>query len=51
MLHLRLWCFQSTVVWEEKKFYLRLAQMNLKRQTARYPLQVIRFEQKFVLGC
>ena len=36
---------------ECQKFYLRLAQMNLKRETFRNRFQVIRFEQKFALGC
>ena len=36
---------------ESQKFYLRLAQMNLKRETFRSQFQVIVFEQKFALGC
>ena len=36
---------------ECQKFYLRLAQMNLKRETFRNRFQVIRIEQKFTLGC
>ena len=36
---------------ECQKFYLRLAQMNLKRETFRNRFQVIRFQQKFALGC
>ena len=34
---------------EDQKFYLRLAQMNLQRETFRNRLQVIEFEQKFTL--
>ena len=34
-----------------QKFYLRLAQMNLKRETCRSRFQVIRFERPFALGC
>ena len=36
---------------ECQKFYLRLAQMNLKRETFRNRFQVIGFKQKFALGC
>ena len=36
---------------ECQKFYLRLAQMNLKRDTFCNRFQVIGFEQKFVLCC
>ena len=36
---------------ECQKFYLRLAQMNLKREAFRNRFQVIRIEQKFTLGC
>ena len=35
---------------ESQKFYLRLAQMNLKRETFHSQFQVIVFEQKFALG-
>ena len=36
---------------ECQKFYSRLAQMNLKRETFRNRFQVIGFEQRFALGC
>ena len=36
---------------ECQKFYLRLAQINLKREDFCNRFQVSRFEQKFALGC
>ena len=36
---------------ECQTFYLRLAQINLKRETFRNRFEVIEFEQKFILGC
>ena len=36
---------------ESQKFYLLLAQINLKRESFCNRFQVIGFEQKFALGC
>ena len=36
---------------ECQKFYLRLAQMNLKKETLRNQFPVNEFEQKFALSC
>ena len=36
---------------ERQKFYLLLAQANLKRDIFHNQFQVIGFEQKFALGC
>ena len=53
MVHLQLWRFQLTVVWEEsaKRFTRVWHKWYLKRETFRSWLQVIGIEQKFALGC
>ena len=53
MTHLHLWCFQSTVVWEEsaKSFTRVWHKWYLKRETFRCQFQLTGFEQKFALCC
>ena len=52
MVHLHLWCFQLTAVWEESALVLLAFGTNdiLKRETFRNRFQVTGFEQKFALG-
>ena len=52
MVHLHLWCFQLTAVWEESALVLLAFGTNdiLKRETFRNRFQVTGFKQKFALG-
>ena len=53
MVHLQLWRFPLTVIWEEsaKRFSRVWHSRYLKRETFRSQFQVIGSEQKFASGC
>ena len=53
MVHLHLWCFKSTAIWEEsdKSFTYVWRNWYLEKETFRSQFQVIGFKQKFTFGC